>query len=240
MPSFQARFHDIPVQDGSVMPAFFACPLNKPAAPAVIVFQEIFGVNHHIQNVALRLAEAGFAAISPELFHRSAKGLELAYDQVEKGREEQAKLSAANLEADMRATFSWLGKRPECDAQAVGAIGFCFGGNVAFQANAILPLKAAVSYYGGGIAQDQLPKAAKQHGPLLLFWAGKDQYIPLEQREAVEKALRAAGKDFASMEVSYADHGYHCDERGSYHPLAARESWAFTVEFLKNRLENRG
>lgn len=236
MTSFHAHYYDIPVKDGTTMRGFFAAPVAASRAPTVIVFQEIFGVNHHIQNIALRLAEAGFAAVAPELFHRSAPGLELPYTEVAKGRDEKSKLTPAQIEADIRAVHAWVQGRPECDPQAVGALGFCFGGNVAFQANAYLPLRAAVCYYGGGIAPDQLEKAARQHGPALFFWAGKDQYIPLGQREAVAAAMRAAGKDFVSIETSYADHGYHCDERGSYHPQAARESWAFTLEFLKSRL----
>jgi carboxymethylenebutenolidase len=110
------------------------------------------------------------------------------------------------------------------------------GGRAAFVANAVLPLQAAVSFYGGGIAPGLLPRAAQQHGPLLLIWGGLDALIDLSQRRAVGDALRAAGKTFVELEYSDADHGFFCDQRASYHATAAAEAWVLVLKFLRNRL----
>jgi carboxymethylenebutenolidase len=109
------------------------------------------------------------------------------------------------------------------------------GGRASFAANAVLPLKAAISYYGAGITK-MLPLARDQHGPILLFWGGKDAHIGRDQQIAVADALRSAGKTFSDVEFSDADHGFFCDVRKSYNPVAARESWALLTEFFKEHL----
>ena len=107
------------------------------------------------------------------------------------------------------------------------------GGRISFLANASLPLRAAASYYGGGIAPALLDRAANLHAPMLFFWGGLDKHIPAEQRNAVIDAVRSAGKSYANVEFSDADHGFNCDERASYQPRAARQAWALLLEFLK-------
>ena len=107
------------------------------------------------------------------------------------------------------------------------------GGRAVFTANAALALAAAVSFYGGGIDEDGRRGAASQHGPILMFWGGRDQHIPPEQRRAVADALSAAGKPHEQVVFSEADHGFFCDQRPSYHPGAARQAWALTLEFLR-------
>jgi carboxymethylenebutenolidase len=118
----------------------------------------------------------------------------------------------------------------------IGAIGFCLGGRAAFIANATLPLGAAISFYGGGIAPDLLPLAGRQYGPLLMFWGGLDQHIPPAKSRAVADALTQAGKNHVHVEFSDADHGFFCDERRQYQPNAAKEAWGLCLAFLKHRL----
>ena len=119
------------------------------------------------------------------------------------------------------------------------------GGRTSFLADSLLPLRAAVSYYGGGIAPGAQPRpnfpsllgrAADLHGPLLLFWGGKDGHIGPEQIRAVEDALRAAGKPYEQVTFSEADHGFFCDARASYNPVAARHAWAMTLSFLRTHM----
>ncbi len=115
----------------------------------------------------------------------------------------------------------------------VSCVGFCMGGRAAFVAASLLPLRAAVSFYGAGIAPGLLERAPQVRAPLLFFWGGRDAHIPPEHVSETARALRAAGKSFVSVEFSRADHGFFCDARPSYDAGAARQAWAHTIEFLK-------
>ena len=108
------------------------------------------------------------------------------------------------------------------------------GGRVSFIANSTLPLRAAVSFYGGGIAPGLLDRTSKVHGPMLFVWGGLDKHIPAEQRRQVTDALTAHKKIYVNTEFSRADHGFFCDERASYEPHSAREAWTLTLEFLRS------
>lgn len=108
------------------------------------------------------------------------------------------------------------------------------GGRASFVANSILPLRAAVSFYGGGIAPGLLDRASTQQAPLLLVWGGLDKHITPEHRKAVADALTAHQKTYVNVEFARADHGFFCDERASYEPHSARQAWALTLEFLRS------
>jgi carboxymethylenebutenolidase len=149
-------------------------------------------------------------------------------------------MTPAGLQADIKATYQWLETDPHVKPEQIAAAGFCMGGRVAFFANALLPLKAAISFYGGGIAPSLLDFASKQHGPLLLFWGGQDKHILPEQIRAVEDALRAAGKAFTNTVFGSADHGFFCDERGSYNRPAAHQAWAMANTFLTDSFDLAG
>ena len=143
----------------------------------------------------------------------------------------------------MRAAYEWLMARDGGRTRAVGAIGYCMGGRASFLANATLPLKAAVSYYGGGIAPSGRPgqshllgHAADLHAPMLLFWGGQDTHILPEHRRSVSQALDAAGRDYVTTTFSAAGHGFFCDVRPAYEPHAARQSLALTLSFLETYL----
>ena len=98
----------------------------------------------------------------------------------------------------------------------------------------MVPLRSAVSFYGGGIAPGLLDRAPRQHGPLLLIWGGLDKHISPEQRRAVTEALTAQNKIYVNVEFARADHGFFCDERTAYEPHSARQAWALTLEFLRS------
>jgi carboxymethylenebutenolidase len=118
----------------------------------------------------------------------------------------------------------------------MGCIGFCLGGRMTFLANGILPLKAAASFYGGGIATDLLPLAETQSGHITLFWGGLDKHIGLDQVQAVSAALKKAGKPYTEVIFSEADHAFMNDDRSSFHKKSAEEAWALTLSFFKNHL----
>jgi carboxymethylenebutenolidase len=108
------------------------------------------------------------------------------------------------------------------------------GGRVSFIANSVVALRAAVSFYGGGIAPGLLDRAAKLTAPSLFIWGGLDKHITPEHRRAVTEALSAHKKIYVNAEFSRADHGFFCDERTAYEPHSARQAWALTLEFLRS------
>ncbi len=230
------NFVTLAVADGTEMRAYTAFPDATGPVPGVILLQEAFGVNHHIRSVADRLAAAGYAVVAPELFHRSAApGLEISYSDFPSAMPHFAAISPEGLTSDLQAAYDWLQNQALVVADKIGSIGFCLGGRVSFLANAVLPLAAAVSYYGGGthLLKDRAPDL---HAPHLFFWGGLDAHISKENIDEVTAAVTAAGKPFINTVISYADHGFNCDERPSYHPEAAKEAWALTLAFFKEKL----
>ena len=230
------NFVTLSVADGIEMRAYSAFPSSTGPVASIILLQEAFGVNHHIRSVADRLAAAGYAVIAPELFHRTAApGQEFAYSDFGSAMLHYNAINNEDLTADLRACYDWLRNQPLVIADKIGSIGFCLGGRVSFLANAVLPLAAAVSYYGGGTHQIK-DRANDLHAPHLFFWGGLDAHISKDDIVQVTDAVTAAGKPFINTFISYADHGFHCDERPSYHPQAAAEAWALTLAFFREKL----
>ena len=224
------------VADGTEMRAYSAFPSSTGPVAGIILLQEAFGVNHHIRSVADRLTAAGYAVIAPELFHRTAApGQEFAYSDFGSAMPHYSAINNEDLTADLQASYDWLQSQPLVMTDKIGSIGFCLGGRVSFLANAVLPLAAAVSYYGGG-THLLTDRAKDLHAPQLFFWGGLDAHISKEHIAEVTDAVAAAGKPFINTVISYADHGFHCDERPSYHPQAAAEAWALTLAFFAGKL----
>jgi carboxymethylenebutenolidase len=220
------------VADGTPMNAYVATPEGNAKAPALLVFQEAFGVNAHIRDIADRFARQGYVAIAPELFHRTGAGFEGQYSNFPACMPHMQALSPEGLIADARAAFDWLQKNPRVLPNSTASIGFCMGGRVSFLANSEIPLKAAVSFYGGGIVPALLPRASEQNGPILFFWGALDSHIPKEHPRAIVDAMQEAKKLYVNVEFSDADHGFFCDARPSYKETAAKQAWELTLEFL--------
>lgn len=229
-----ASYVELEVDDGSRMRAYVARPGGPGPHPGILVFQEAFGVNDHIRDVANRFVAQGFVALAPELFHRTAPGFEGRYDDMETVFGHIRALTVEGQVADVRAAHAWLAAQEVVDPDRVAAVGYCMGGRAAYLANASAPLAAGISYYGGGIAPELLDRVPALHGPQLLFWAGQDRRILPEHYRSVEDALRAAGKRYASVVYSQAQHGFFSDQRSSYDGPAARESWALVLTFLQD------
>jgi carboxymethylenebutenolidase len=225
------------VSDGTTMDAYTAFPPGGAGPfPGLMVFQEAFGVNHHIRNLSDRFAAEGYVVIAPELFHRTAPGFEGSYTNYSAVAPHMQALTDRGLESDVQAAWTWLQSQPDVHRERLGCVGYCMGGRVSFLANCILPLRAAISYYGGRIVPELVRRTPSLHAPMLFFWGGLDRHIPHEQVEAVAAELRRAGKAHINVEISYADHGFFCDERASYNAEAASEAWALTKSFLNMKL----
>jgi carboxymethylenebutenolidase len=220
----------LPVGDGTRMDAHVARPSGK-AQRGLMVFQEAFGVNDHIRDVARRFAEQGYLAIAPELFHRTAPGFEGKYTDFQAVTPHLHALTENGMEADVRATYEWLHGEV---GDHIACTGYCMGGRVSYLANTTVRLKAAVSYYGGGIPS-LLHRQAQSEAPILFFWGDNDTHISHEQRRLVLDGLRNAQKHYVSVDISDADHGFFCDQRASYNPHAAKLTWRWTLDFLEQQ-----
>jgi carboxymethylenebutenolidase len=221
------------VADATTMNAYVATPEGPGKAPAIMVFQEIFGVNPNIRNIAERFAAIGYVAIAPELFHRTAPGFITSYSDLQACMPHMQAMTPDGNIADARAAYDWLQKNPRVAPNATASIGFCMGGRVSFLANSALPLSAAISFYGTAIAPGFLSRAAQQHGPALFFWGGLDTRITRDQTRAVMDAMTEAKKTFVNVDFSDADHGFFCDARANHNERAARQAWDLLVAFLK-------
>jgi carboxymethylenebutenolidase len=207
--------------------AYRAQPLGASKG-GVVVIQEIFGVNHHIRAVCDRLAGEGYAALAPALFDRQVKDFESGYspDEIAEARKFVANPDWSAMLRDSQAAIDNLK-----DGARLGIMGFCMGGTVSFLAACRLAgLNAAVCYYGGQIARfaDEKPKV-----PTLMHFGQKDASIPMSD---VEKIKDKRGQDCEIYVYPEAQHGFHCDERGSYHERSAKLAWQRTLSFLQKNL----
>nr|WP_249184960.1 dienelactone hydrolase family protein [Burkholderia cenocepacia] len=208
---------------------------KRGKGPAVIIIQEIFGVNAHIRAVADQYAADGFVALAPDVFWRTQPRVELTYEGADrdKGIELMKKTDVGLAVADIGAAADALRARPEVDGK-LAAIGYCFGGQLAYRAAATGKLDAAVSYYGGGI-QNALDLAGQVTQPILFHYAGNDHGIPLTAVDQVKAAF--AGHGHASFHVyPGAEHGFNCTDRASYNQRAAALAHGRTLTFLAEHL----
>ena len=226
------QFIPLDVDDGTTMHSFVVRPVAAGQKPGLILFQEAYGVNDHIRDVAARFATLGFVVIAPELYHRTGTHVEGVYGDFAALGPHFNAVTSDTIAADSRAAHDWLVDQAEVDTSRIATIGFCMGGRAAFVANLELPLAAAVTYYGGGIAPALLDRVQRLHAPHLFCWGGKDTHIPPEQTRAIDDALRAAGKPYTSVTFGEAGHAFFCDQRADYRPDAAAEAWALTIAFL--------
>ncbi len=215
---------ELKAADGHTLSAYTA---GSPDAKAgIVVIQEIFGVNHHIRDMADRYAAAGYAVIAPALFDRAERGVELGYtqDDVARGRDYRMKLDDKGVMADVEAAAKHLG------AKKLGIVGYCFGGTVAFWgATRTHSFAAASGWYGGGIAgtRDEKPNC-----PVQLHFGEKDASIPMSDVDAI----RGAQPKAEIYVYNGAGHGFGCNERGSFsqpdYDLAQERTLAFFAKHL--------
>jgi carboxymethylenebutenolidase len=214
------EFTTIMARDGHEFQAYLAAPTAKPRG-AVVVLQEIFGVNHHIRAVTDGFAAAGYTAIAPALFDRIRRGIELGY-----GPEDRPQAVGYMQQLKTEDTLKDVGAAIAVvkNSGRVGTVGFCWGGRISYLAACDLPIACAVVYYGK--MADQLAKKPKR--AVLYHFGSEDKSIPLSD---VEK-IKAANPEAPVYVYEGAQHGFNCDERPGYDPEAAALARQRTLEFL--------
>ncbi|MBE9010974.1 dienelactone hydrolase family protein [Pseudanabaenaceae cyanobacterium LEGE 13415] len=221
--------------------AYLSEPTDS-AQGAIIVIQEIFGVNSHIQSVTERFAREGYLAIAPAIFQRTAPGFEVGYSEEETklGRSHKDQTTADQLLSDLKTTIAFLQTK---GFQEVGTIGFCFGGHVAYLAATLPEVKATASFYGAGIVTmtpgggaPTITRTPEIKGTLYAFFGTQDPLIPVEHIDQIEAALEQNHIDYKVFRYP-AGHGFFCEQRSDYNPEAASDAWE-KVKALFSRLRH--
>jgi carboxymethylenebutenolidase len=212
--------------------------------PAVIVLQEAFGVNPHMKRVCRRVASAGYAAFSPELFHRTGKGLEFGYDEFPKIKPIMGALTNDQILEDLRVAHGHVVQRADVDSARVASWGFCMGGWASVLAACELPVAAAISFYGGGLVKVRpgigftplIDRLGSIRCPMLLVYGAKDAGIPPEEIDAVRSRLTSLGKIHEVEVYPNGGHGFFCEDRAAYDRDSAEASWTRATAWLASKL----
>ncbi len=216
---------ELTAADGHVLQAYVAGPPD--AKRALVVVQEIFGVNRHMRRVCDDFAKEGYAVVCPALFDRTQRGVELGYEaaDVARGRDLRGTIDAGKTLLDVLAAAAALPR-----AARRGIVGYCWGGTVAWHgATRSSAFAASVGWYGGGIAA---AKEERPTCPVQLHFGETDASIPLADVEAI----RAAQPGVEVFVYEGAGHGFGCEERGSYVPADAAKAQERTLAFFAKHL----
>ena len=226
------QFIHLKALDGFAVPAYLAQPAGI-AKGAVVVIQEIFGVNSHIQVVTDRFAAQGYLAIAPAMFERVTPGVNLGYQPDDMTAGMGLKAAATDLPnpgvmQDIQAAIDYAAQH---SGGKVGVIGFCWGGLLTWQSACTLNgISAAVPYYGGGMtAASEVARQPKC--PVMAHFGEKDGYIPMDGVQAF-----AVAHPDVTVHTYDADHGFNCDQRGSYNQAAADKARERTLAFFADKL----
>jgi carboxymethylenebutenolidase len=209
--------------DGHKLSAYRVDPSDAPKG-AVVVVQEVFGVNPHIRKMADKFAAEGYVAIAPSLFDRVKAGVELGYDEsgLNEGLGYKQRIDDEKALADIQAAVEAVGS-----AGKVAVVGYCWGGLLAYRAaQSIKGLSCAVDYYGAGT--EQLFRA-KSRIPTLVHWAEKDPLITFDP-DVIQ--FRAYRPDVSGYSYPEATHGFNCDDRDSYNAEASAKAMERTLFFI--------
>ena len=221
------EFTTLMARDGHEFNAWLSAP-SMPARGAVVIAQEIFGVNRHIRAVADGFAAEGYVTIAHCLFDRVRRGIELGYSEaeVQQGRGYRLQIPKEKTLLDLTASINVIKH-----AGRVAVVGYCWGGTLAYIAACELPVFCAVSYYGGQI-KDALEKSPRR--PVMYHFGEKDPHIPLSD---VDK-IRAADPN-GIFHLYPADHGFNCDERSTFDAASAALARQHTLQFLTAQMERK-
>ncbi|MEL6462661.1 MAG: dienelactone hydrolase family protein [Cyanobacteria bacterium J06621_15] len=241
--------------------AYLAQPEGNDKKAAVIVFQEIFGVNQNIRDITELIAQQGYIAIAPAMFQRQAPGFEFGFSAEDKGFSQEAyrlgleyyqQVKYQEIFSDIKATIAYLKNLDSVKTDSIGCIGFCFGGHVAYMAATLPDIKATASFYGGGITQpsygEDIPtvhRTQEIQGTIYTFFGTKDNLITQEDTEQIEAELKKHNVNHRVFRYD-AGHGFFAGffvdkypflvENPAINREAAMDAWNHVLELFKNNL----
>ena len=218
--------------DGTVVPTYVARPSVTPKG-AVVVVQEIFGVNSHIRQVADGYAAEGYVAVAPAAFHRVKPGVELGYTDADMGEGFGYKTAVEALPAPgvMQDIQAAIDHAAQVSGGKVGIVGYCWGGLLTWRSACTLKgLSAAAPYYGGGVTTEAETARVPQV-PVMAHFAEEDTWIPMDTVASFQKAHPEV-----TVHTYAAHHGFNCDQRGSWHAPSAQLARQRTLAFFKEHL----
>jgi carboxymethylenebutenolidase len=233
-----ARAEFVPL--GGDLRGYYACPSGDGPFPGVVLLQEAFGINDYIQGEVRRLAEHGYAAISPDIF----RGETFSYAEFDKVMPKLQALTDDAMLADIRASVAYLDAQANVVHGRYGTVGFCMGGRLAFLSSVEIPsIVAAASFYGGGIAPDQprlwkplADRFADVHAELLMIYGADDEGIAPSEHARVAESLSREKKRYELSVYPGAPHGFASKDRPSYRPQQAEAAWAETLALFGRTL----
>ena len=221
------------------MSAFVSTPAGESRG-GVVVVQEAFGLTGHIRRVCEALADAGHTAVAPALFHRCEDQV-FGYSEYDRLGPVIMTITRESIETDVDAAFAELERRG-VPVDRFAIMGFCLGGTITLETAARRELAAAVTFYGGGLREGRfglapgIESAARLRTPWLGLYGDLDEHIPSAEVEQVRVAAASSPVDTEVVRFADADHGFHCDERPSFHAESSSIAWARTLEFLDEHL----
>jgi len=215
---------------------YVSAPEAPGSYPAVLVLQEIFGVNSYVRSIADRVAAEGYVAVAPDLFHRQGDRWEGRYDDWGPALDHMHKFDDEVALKDLDPVIAAVRARADVREGRVGVLGFCLGGRLAYSIACTKDVRTSVAFYGVGIPGAPLKKTAGLACPLLLFFAEKDQHAPVTDAAIIEKALAEHGKSAEIAICPGVDHGFFNNEREAFDPATAAVAWARTLGFFDRHL----
>lgn len=235
----KSSWRSIPV-DSSEMGIFVSYPDTAENLPAIILLQEAFGVNVQIRHLAEQFAQQGYYVVTPALYHRTARSdFQVDYTEIDKVMPHYNAVTPETLNKDFQSIMQHLRECGLVNSKLIASIGFCMGGKSSFYCNAVLDLKAAISFYGGGISPDLLQYTHEQKAPILFFWGGKDHLITHEERQSLHELLYEHDVNFLDVIFSKAEHGFFNSERSGFNKEYHDQAWELVLSFLKSNLNSQ-
>jgi len=242
------------------MEGYLTQPEAQGTYPAVIVVQEVWGVNSYIQAVTERLPSQGYVGLAPAVFHRQGYMTVGLHEEFSTAIARMGECTDAQIMEDIKASVDYLKSQSFVRTDRIGIVGFCFGGRVAYLAACTVPdLKASVVYYGGGIPSSlqecvayyggkarlplggpgpsPLEQTAKITAPVLGLFGAEDQNPTPADVARIETELKRHSKAHEFHMYPGCGHGFHCDARASYRAEAAGDAWAKTLAWFNQHLK---
>lgn len=241
------KWIEISTADGP-MHAYLSEPNGEGPYPAVVVIQEAFGVDEYVRSVCDRLADVGYVAVAPELFHRDGVHLELSKTDYGKMMPHLVALTTGTLEEDVGTAVAALRARPDVDPRRLAIMGFCVGGYAALLGGLTTAVAAVIAWYPGGVVHSN-PQWSPKREPLidrlhslkaatLVHFGGDDQSIPPAECQQIKHALEQSHSRHSTMIWPGAKHAFHSYDRpDNFNPQAAEDAWHKSLDWLKTMLK---